>query len=197
MKKLSRKERIIEVAIEILAEKNFQNMTTAEIARKAEVAEGTIYRHFKNKQALFIEVLHVITEKMNISIIDEAHFGDTLHDTMKLIAEVFLSAENSMLHYYRIFYKSFSEIEDENIRVTLQSMYQKSLSRLSGFLAKMLKHYHIPFQKESLRTSSVIIWGIGDMIWKERILFEKENLKPFDEDFFEEVIEKIAALLRF
>lgn len=43
---------IIEATITTLAEEGFDKTTTAKIARSASVGEGTIYRHFKNKDDL-------------------------------------------------------------------------------------------------------------------------------------------------
>jgi TetR/AcrR family fatty acid metabolism transcriptional regulator len=55
-KKAIKKQLIIQAAIEIFSKNNFQNATIAEIARKASVAEGTIYQYFKNKEDLFFSI---------------------------------------------------------------------------------------------------------------------------------------------
>jgi len=55
-KKAIKKQLIIQAAIEIFSKNNFQNATIAEIARKANVAEGTIYQYFKNKEDLFFSI---------------------------------------------------------------------------------------------------------------------------------------------
>jgi TetR/AcrR family fatty acid metabolism transcriptional regulator len=55
-KKDLKKQQIIEAAIEIFSKNNFQNSTISQIAQKAEVAEGTIYQYFKNKEDLFFSI---------------------------------------------------------------------------------------------------------------------------------------------
>jgi len=45
---------IIEAAIEIFSEKGFHNTKIVEVAQKAEVADGTVYLYFKNKDDLLI-----------------------------------------------------------------------------------------------------------------------------------------------
>ncbi|MFT5697817.1 MAG: AcrR family transcriptional regulator [Desulforhopalus sp.] len=47
-----KKIKIVETTIERVAAEGFENVTTAKIARKARVGEGTIYRHFKSKDEL-------------------------------------------------------------------------------------------------------------------------------------------------
>jgi TetR/AcrR family fatty acid metabolism transcriptional regulator len=55
-KKTIKKQLIIQAAIEIFSKNNFQNATIAEIAKKADVAEGTIYQYFENKEDLFFSI---------------------------------------------------------------------------------------------------------------------------------------------
>ncbi|MBI2083406.1 MAG: TetR/AcrR family transcriptional regulator [Deltaproteobacteria bacterium] len=48
--------RIIEAATKVFAKKGFYNATIADVAKTAEVAEGTIYLYFKNKDDLLISI---------------------------------------------------------------------------------------------------------------------------------------------
>ena len=52
-----RHQDILEAALLVFTQKGFNGSTTAEIARAAGVAEGTIFRHFATKKELLIEVL--------------------------------------------------------------------------------------------------------------------------------------------
>jgi TetR/AcrR family fatty acid metabolism transcriptional regulator len=51
-----KKQLIIQSAIEVFSKNNFQNSTISQIAQKADVAEGTIYQYFKNKEDLFFSI---------------------------------------------------------------------------------------------------------------------------------------------
>jgi len=55
-KKAVRKQQIIQAAIEVFSKSNFQNSSISEIAQKADIAEGTIYQYFKNKEDLFFSI---------------------------------------------------------------------------------------------------------------------------------------------
>ncbi|SDG33898.1 TetR/AcrR family transcriptional regulator [Desulfosporosinus hippei] len=52
-----RRQDILEAALNIFTEKGYNGSTTAEIAKAAGVAEGTIFRHFATKKELLIAVL--------------------------------------------------------------------------------------------------------------------------------------------
>lgn len=51
-----RRERLLRAALELYSTHGLRGTTTPEIAARAEVAEGTIYRHFTSKEHLFNEV---------------------------------------------------------------------------------------------------------------------------------------------
>ncbi len=55
-KKTTRRQQILQAAIEIFGRSNFDDASISEIARRAGVAEGTIYQYFKNKQDLFFSI---------------------------------------------------------------------------------------------------------------------------------------------
>jgi TetR/AcrR family fatty acid metabolism transcriptional regulator len=55
-KKKVKRQIIIHAAIEVFSRNGFQDATIAEIAQKANVAEGTIYQYFKNKEDLFFSI---------------------------------------------------------------------------------------------------------------------------------------------
>lgn len=55
-KKSLRKQQILQAAIEVFGSGNFQSSSISEIAKKAKIAEGTIYQYFKNKEDLFLSI---------------------------------------------------------------------------------------------------------------------------------------------
>ncbi|MBD2870844.1 TetR/AcrR family transcriptional regulator [Paenibacillus arenilitoris] len=63
-KKTDKQAKILEAAIEIFAEKGFAATSTSEIAQKAGVAEGTIFRHYKTKKDLLLSIAGPIASKL-------------------------------------------------------------------------------------------------------------------------------------
>lgn len=55
-------ERVLRAAIEVIAERGFRAASTSEIARRAGVAEGTIFRHFKTKELLLTHIVEPFFE---------------------------------------------------------------------------------------------------------------------------------------
>jgi TetR/AcrR family transcriptional regulator, fatty acid metabolism regulator protein len=52
-RKTAKKQLILQAAVEVFGRSSFDDASICDIARKAGVAEGTIYQYFKNKQDLF------------------------------------------------------------------------------------------------------------------------------------------------
>lgn len=59
---LHRKDRLIIVAIEIIDELGIQGLSTREIAKRQDVSEATLFRHFKSKNDLLIAVLDYFSQ---------------------------------------------------------------------------------------------------------------------------------------
>ncbi|GAA3409651.1 TetR/AcrR family transcriptional regulator [Paenibacillus hodogayensis] len=56
-KMTEKQRRIFESAIEVFAEKGYAASSTSEIAQRAGVAEGTIFRHYKTKKELLLSIV--------------------------------------------------------------------------------------------------------------------------------------------
>lgn len=56
MKNENKHQKILKAAIKVFAEKGFYNSRVAEIAKEANVADGTIYLYFKNKDDILISL---------------------------------------------------------------------------------------------------------------------------------------------
>jgi TetR/AcrR family fatty acid metabolism transcriptional regulator len=56
MREENKHQRILRAAVKIFSEKGFYNSRVSEIAREANVADGTIYLYFKNKDDLLISL---------------------------------------------------------------------------------------------------------------------------------------------
>ncbi len=54
---LHRRESLILTAIEVIDELGFQGLSTREIAKRQQISEGALFRHFKTKNELILAVL--------------------------------------------------------------------------------------------------------------------------------------------
>ncbi len=59
-----RRQRILEAALEVFAERGFEAATTKEIAERAEVNQGLIYFYFENKEEVFFSAFEYYAQQV-------------------------------------------------------------------------------------------------------------------------------------
>lgn len=62
------KDLILETAKEMISEVGFHKATTATLAKKANISEGTIYRHFESKEDILLHILNGLEESFSYYI---------------------------------------------------------------------------------------------------------------------------------
>lgn len=63
-----KKQRILDTAARLFAERGFSRTPTSLLAKEAGVAEGTIFRHFKSKDDIFLELIRTLREKITADV---------------------------------------------------------------------------------------------------------------------------------
>jgi AcrR family transcriptional regulator len=71
----SKKDKIIDAAVDLFAEKGFSNTSTAEIATLSGVAQGTLFYHFTKKEGILYEVLDQILQHTTTGYKDICQHG--------------------------------------------------------------------------------------------------------------------------
>jgi len=62
--------RVLEAAVEVFEERGYEESTTAEIARRASVAVGSVYGYFPDKRAIMLEIVQETFARSEMEIID-------------------------------------------------------------------------------------------------------------------------------
>ncbi len=88
---MTKKESILQTAAYLFAQKGYKETSIAELSQLTEVAEGTIFYHFKSKETLFIAVLER-TKELILSEFDQFLEDKTFANGMELL-------ENSVYFY--------------------------------------------------------------------------------------------------
>ncbi len=127
------KERILRVASELIAEIGFHSATTALLATKTGIAEGTIYRHFQSKEDILATILTDLDERYCafIALLKQEDQGD--HGTLKRVLEAQFLFINENLDGIKIVLSSFALLP-----ASKQSM-TSVIDHMQNFIADALK----------------------------------------------------------
>ena len=160
-KKAEKRVRIVNSATTLFAENGFNDTSVLEIAQKANVAEGTVYEYFGNKENLLISIPHEKLTRLYdtvsgkslerkikslITSIFEFYHGEKAYATILIL----------MLRTNKNFYKSksneileelFTLIEDAIVRGQKENIFRKDLDLglCRDLLFGTLDHIMIPW----------------------------------------------------
>ena len=67
---MNTKDRILDMARSMIAEGGYHATTTAALAAKANISEGTIYRHFKSKEDILVRILEDLNDSYSRFLLD-------------------------------------------------------------------------------------------------------------------------------
>jgi AcrR family transcriptional regulator len=163
-------DQILEAAYQLLTDVNYQNMTTARIAEAAGVAEGTLYRYFKNKRQLLFEVLKHFGDRIMGEIFHKVSPEQSYLQNLHHFAEAFQASLQQDIPFYRIMYKAFSELDDPEIFPALRDYFISQLDRIREVFEWSVQRGEIKVSQSELDLIVQHLWGIADGFMKRTIL---------------------------
>lgn len=94
--KLAKQERILITAVELVSEQGFQGLTISQVAARAEVATGSIYKYFESKQTLCAEVFKLATIKEVEKVREQALSDTNITCTQRLLNAIEVFAQRAI-----------------------------------------------------------------------------------------------------
>jgi AcrR family transcriptional regulator len=117
-KETEKQKRILEAAIHIFSEKGFEGASTSAIAQRAQVAEATIFKHYRSKKGL---LLHLV-----IPAISKVATPYILRPVLKI-----LDQDRPMKELFQDLYENRIQLVEKNWRkvkiIVVESLFQPEL----------------------------------------------------------------------
>jgi AcrR family transcriptional regulator len=125
-----KRDRILTAALELFAKKGFHGTTVPEIAERARVGAGTLYRYFKNKEALVNELFRHWKGLLFTSILGNFPFDGTpreqFHAIFTRLAEFGQTHPQALdfleLHHHAEYLDSRSREVEQNLLAALRGI---------------------------------------------------------------------------
>lgn len=124
-RKDDKRTRILDAAVVEIARAGFYGTTVAKIARRAGVADGTIYLYFKNKEAILVGVFDRAMDRFIGGGILELGAGDDARELLREIVRLHLELVG----------------QDHDLAVILQVELRHSLQFMNLFSRTRLREY--------------------------------------------------------
>jgi AcrR family transcriptional regulator len=94
----TKKEIILEIAVNLFAEQGFEKTSVAQICENASVSKGLVYHHFKSKNEILIAIYEQSTQDM-ISLSSDDSEKKPKEKLQEIINAIFLQLENNKLFF--------------------------------------------------------------------------------------------------
>lgn len=143
-------ENILKAAFTLFNERGYYNITTADIAKEAGVATGSIYSYFEDKKDIFIEIM----KRINKKFFSPTHDFWTDNGTIELkdevsIKKIFKKFIKLMMEYHnfsKLFHDDMMALEllDEDIAV----IRKENLKQREQNTRDVFEIIQIPFKNE-------------------------------------------------
>ncbi len=191
---MSKKLKIIISANELLKEKNYQQMSTAKIAKYAGVAEGTLYRYFKNKDEIFLEAMRYTFDNLHVSVFKDVDSSYSFYKNLNIVVDNLIGRIEREDSIYKIYYRAFSEIDNKEIRELIASWVKKNFEKSREIFAWAMEKGELSLGDDDITMIINWIWGTTELIIRDSVL-EVENISFDNLKNYINKIEKIVEVM--
>jgi len=193
-----KEQRILESAILIFSEKGFSAATTSEIAKKAGVAEGTIFRYFKTKKdilrGILVQTINLIGNKLVVGQIEKILLEHADKDLRTILKEVLYDRMQMVDSIYPMARVVITEaLYHEDIREAVyENIIAKALAVFQLFHQKMAEKGILRNDLEPDVLFRSILGNMAILIAQKKMFHHHFNLDDIDREF-----EKMLDVLLF
>jgi AcrR family transcriptional regulator len=157
--------KILQSAIEVFAEKGYAASSTSEIAQRAGVAEGTIFRHYKTKKDLLLSIVAPAMTKLIAPFVLRGFNKvlDTQYDSYDQLIRSMIENRIEFLKKHKYILKIL--IQEIPFHPELQESFQRDvLAKVLERLSKLVDHFKEQGTIIELPTSTVVRLTVSSII---------------------------------
>ncbi|GIW44558.1 MAG: TetR family transcriptional regulator [Candidatus Binatia bacterium] len=148
------RERILDAASEVFGEQPFHQVHVADVARKAKVAKGTVYRYFPTKEALYLASLFHGMEQLQAELETVSRTQPDPRQRLEALATQLLEFFWGRDLFFLLLHRSEEQqggLHARAWRARRQKFAQLIAATLEeGIAAAMFRRVHVPTATEAL-----------------------------------------------
>jgi len=172
-KKAESRRRILDAARDVFFRDGFMRANLDEMAEKAGVAKGTLYRYFESKADLYVAVLTNNYEIFHDQMVAAGQRGETSLDRLRSIAEFYFKHWLNHPDYFQIFWA----LDNESV---IGDLPRDVIEKIADFWEMNLNITHAVLA-DGVKSGEFVecdTWEIAHVLWSiANGLIESENTK--------------------
>ncbi len=152
---------ILDTAKTVFAERGFFNATVEEIAERAELAVGTLYRYFKSKEEMYVSLLFEAMEMFRRNIETAKHSGAPPNEQLRAVWNYFLAFYREQPEYYR----AFMFLHNEGLRNLISPQVLQQINQRAGENFRSLGEIVQSGVAAGIFRPDLDTRGVADILW--------------------------------
>jgi AcrR family transcriptional regulator len=153
-----RRKQILEAAIEVMGEKNYDWATTKEIAQAAGVSERTVFFYFKNKKEIYQEAVRQATQDLLEGVRRATPPQADIRAFLKMSERNFLAFLDEHPLTVKLLFQSLASMGDKELNKDFREIFQSIYDLFFLIVEKAKKRGEI---KEDVSTLSAVVCILG------------------------------------
>ena len=129
-----RKKEIVQATMDLTAEVGIKKVTTQAIADKVGIAQPTVFRHFKTREAIFAAVIGWISENLFKAISKGMNPDAPADEKLHTLLQRQLSFINKHRAIPKVLFSDLLHLESPKLKAALQEVMSRYMKRVTQLL---------------------------------------------------------------
>jgi AcrR family transcriptional regulator len=162
---IDKKDRIIEAAARVFAQKGYAGAAVADIAVKAEIGKGTIYAYFESKENLFFTVFEWYMMQTGAAAkVSISHLGGSATQRLEALSDSIMGMWDDIKDVFTLtieFWAASSSSQmQERFKASFRRMYQEFRGIVVSLIHEGIEHgeFRSDINPESVAAALVGTW---------------------------------------
>ena len=135
-----KKDRIIEAAARVFAQKGYAGSSVADIAVKAEIGKGTIYAYFDSKEDLFFAVFEwFILQTGTAAKVSVSHLGGSATQRLKVLSDSIMGMWDEIQDVFTLTIEFWAASSSSQIRDRFKEAFRRLYNEFRGLVVALIR----------------------------------------------------------
>jgi AcrR family transcriptional regulator len=135
-----KKDRIIEAAARVFAQKGYAGSSVADIAVKAEIGKGTIYAYFDSKEDLFFAVFEwFILQTGTTAKVSVSHLGGSATQRLEVLSDSIMGMWDEIQDVFTLTIEFWAASSSSQIRDRFKEAFRRLYNEFRGLVVALIR----------------------------------------------------------
>ena len=166
----------VETVVDLAAEQNPGNITTAAIAQRMNVTQGALFRHFPNKEAIWQAVMAWVAERLLARVDKAAKAASSPMSALQAIFKTHIEFVAAHPGVPRMLFGELQRSEDTAAKRMAHTLIQKYAQRLGALIEQGKAEGEIDPAVDTAAASTLFIGSIQGLVMQSLLAGNTEHM---------------------